>query len=50
MLESPQMCCGALNRHFCQLKISEAKPMLANASFIHPAIHDPLFDVWIGIK
>jgi hypothetical protein len=25
--------CGALNRHFCQLKISEAKPVLGNRAF-----------------
>jgi hypothetical protein len=25
--------CGALNRHFCQLKISEAKPVLSAALF-----------------
>ncbi|MFN5492636.1 MAG: hypothetical protein ACK5AQ_00060 [Bacteroidota bacterium] len=26
-----------------------AKPVLATASFIHPAIHNPLFDIWIGL-
>jgi hypothetical protein len=25
--------CGALNRHFCQLKISEAKPVLGAGFF-----------------
>jgi hypothetical protein len=26
--------CGALNRHFCQLKISEAKPVLCSRAII----------------
>jgi hypothetical protein len=30
----PRLICGALNRHFCQLKISEAKPVLSGRAII----------------
>jgi hypothetical protein len=30
----PRLICGVLNRHFCQLKISEAKPVICGRAII----------------
>jgi hypothetical protein len=39
-----------MNRHFCQLKISEAISLTANALLIQPPIHKPLFDIRVSIE